>query len=360
MKTKLLASVLTLFLSLVAPQARALTCYAVDSTKLYTFDHTTPGMASDVTITGLGGYAPVGLAMRTTVQTLNPANPGVGSLWLIAANGTDFKLFVVNPATGAATQIGNALVMDDSAGADAFGFGFDPATDRFRFISVQFNYQINPNNVTVQQQTSFPGFPAHNGAAFSTASFGGTNQFYNVSRDVVPRRLQTSTNIAAGTLSFVGPAMPGLGAGVQQPMGMDIAGSLFLLTNGSDKKLYSVDRTNGTMAEIGAIQGMPDIRGLAIRPASFPKKLPVKVKVKGKKRIVTTSTKVVIKGTATSEAGISKVEFRIGKGKFKKAKGTKKWKVKIKPKVGTTKVEVRAIGGNDIESKSAKVKVIRQ
>lgn len=350
----------------VTQSSHALTCYALTSgNHLLTFDSATPGTVTDVTLTMPdAAYSVVGIDIRTTTQTTGAANPGVGSLWGIASNSTtNFRLCVINPASGAVTFIGGTLVMDASAGVDAFGFGFDPSRDRFQFISVQNNYAIDPNTVTAVKQTdiTFPtSFPAQSGAAFTTASFGGSSQFYNISRQSSPRTLQTSSNISSGALSQINPG--GIGADVNAPLGLAISGSLFLLANSDDVHLYSINRSSGTKTDLGMIGGAaPGFRGLAIVPASFPPQLPVAVKIKGPKKITTTKTSLVIRGTASSEAGITKVEYAIGKSKtFRKAKGTTNWNFKAKLKPGVNKIQIRAVGGNDITSASARITVRRK
>jgi hypothetical protein len=354
-----LLAVAVILSTLSVHPARALTCYAVtQGNHLITFDSTTPGtVTNDQTITGLDpAFSVVGIDIRTTTQTTGAANPGVGSLWGIAYNGTAFQLCVLNPTTGVATAIGGLLTMDDSAGPDVFGFGFDPSRDRFQFISVQTNYEVDPNTASFVQQTSFPGFPAHSGAAFTTASFGGTSDFYNISRQASPRTLQISTDISTGVLTPINPG--GMGADIGQPLGMDIAGSLFLLAD--DGILYTVNRAAGTKTLVGTIMGMPTIRGLTIVPASFPPVAAVKVRISGKKRITTSGATATVKGTASSTVGIKRVECKVNRGKFKKARGTEKWKFKARLKEGRNVVTARAIGNNDVVSKPAKVRIMRE
>lgn len=339
------------------PSAKALTTYAItQNNRLITFDTATPGTVSnDVAISGINNaYSVVGIALRTTKQT--GGNGTVGALWGIAYNGTDFFLCTINPATGVATQQGGILTMNDDANADGFGFGFDPAADRFRFISVQTNYSINPNTQTATQQTSFAGFPAQSGAAFPTSPYtGGTGVFYNISRDVSPRLLQKSTDISTGTVTTVGQI-----TGVNNffaPMGLSFGGSTLYL--GIDGKLYTLNTGTGAATLVAAIQGDPTIRGIAIVPASLPPALAISVKISGPKSVTTSAASKLIKGTVTSNGGVSKVEYRVGtKGKFKNASGTTKWKFTAKLKPGKNQIFVRATTGTS-SSKLAKVTVTR-
>lgn len=339
--------------------AHALTAYAVtQGNRLLTFDTNTPAVvSSDVAITfnpANPAYSVVGIALRTTTQP-GSSNAGAGSLWGIAYNGTNFFLCVINPATAVATQVGGILNLDDSANADAFGFGFDPAADRFRFISVQFNYAINPNTLTAEAQTSFPGFPAHSGAAFAPVPYtGGTSRFYNVSRQVDPRRLQTSDNIATGVVTTVGTGNLG---SISAPLGLTFGGDTLFLA--ADEDLLTVNLSTGASTLVGGIMGNPTIRALAVVPASLPPVASLAVKISGKKKFATSSATRTIKGTVKSNAGIDRVEYRLGSGKYKRVKGNlAKWKFTANLKPGKNVISVRAKVGT-ITSKIAKVTVTR-
>jgi hypothetical protein len=356
---------LTLLLSVCsfATNARAITCFALtDDNRLLTFDSATPGIVTNVAITGVGaGYELVGMDVRTTVQTLKPANPGAGSLWAIGTNGGNVRIYVINPATAVANQIGSPLSGIDGSGSGNNGwfFGFDPGSDRIRIMNFFRSYLLDPNTITFQQQTNLLNFPALNGSAYETASFGLSSRIYFL--DQSTDGLQTSADISTGVYAPVN--MAGLDMGdFSLPAGLDVSGATMLAvaTVGGTTNHYSVNRTTGLANIIGAISGNPTIRALTILPTSFPRTLPVTIKVKGKKRVTTTAAKVTIKGTARCRAGIDKVEYRVGKGKFRKAQGTTRWRFAARVKVGTTKIQVRAIGGNDVKSKPARVKVIRQ
>ena len=353
--------------SLVA-NAQAITCYGLTAAPatnhLLAFDSTSPGTVTNTTVTGMpGGYNLVGLAMRITTQTLSPANPGVGSLWGIATNGGNFRLFVINPATGAATQIGGPLTtISNTVGDNLWGFAFNPGTDRFQLVGTNFNYTIDPNTATVvtdpDVHTVGSANPAFSSAAFTTNSYGVPSQFYivNVGEN---HNLCTSTNIAAGGLISEAGATNWGGVGsFSNPDGLAISDTLTFL-GASDMNFYSVNRSSGVAALVGALPAATQIRSLAILPASFPPVLPVKVKIKGPKKVTTTSATLTIKGTASCAAGIKLVRYKIGHSKFKTAKGTKNWKFKARLKLGLNKIIVRATGGNDVVSPAAKVKVIR-
>jgi hypothetical protein len=323
-----------------------------DSNDLLTFDSGSPGTVTTTAITGLpAGFSILGFAQRTTTQP-SPANPGVGSLWAVASNGgsTDFRLLVIS-TSGAASQISPLGNLGSGPGMTGWSLAFDPATDRFQFSGVQLNYQINPNTGTAVAQGNLFANNAYSGSAFAFVPFGGSSRFYDIDCGGTPDVLQTSTNIAAGgTPTTVGP----LGMDFSRPIGLAIISSgAFAAASGS---LYTVNLSTGAFTNPVAIMGSPTVVGLVIVPPSFPVAT-VTVQIKGKKKVTTSKTSLVIKGTATSGAGITQVQYKIGSGKFKKAKGTTNWKFTAKLKPGTNTISVKAIGGNGVVSSIAKVKV---
>jgi hypothetical protein len=360
MKTLFRFALAILAASALIARSHAITCYALtDGNALVTFDSATPGVATNVPITGLAaGFNLVGMDLRTTVQTNNPANPGVGSLWALATDGTLFRTYVINPATAAATPIGPPLAgIDGSGGGDnGWFFGFDPGTDRIRMMNFFRNYELNPNTITFQQQTNLTGFPALSGSAFTTTSFGGASSIYFLEQ--ADDGLYTSANISVGTYSSVGPT----GVSFSLPAGLDISGGLTLMAAnvGGTTQLYSLNRSTGAATLIGAIMGNPTVRALTIRPATFPPVAAVKIKVNGKKRITTSKAALRIKGTASCDVGIDRVEYKVNKRNFRKADGTTKWKFKAKLKPGKNVVTVRAVGNNDVKSKAVKVRITRE
>ncbi len=358
MKRFLLLPVVLFAASILAPAARALPVRLLtQNNELVTFDSSSPGTASaPVPITGLGAFDLVGMDVRTTVQTLSPANPGVGTLWALGVDGVYTRLFVINPATAAATPVGPVLTgIDNSGGDNAWFFGHNPGTDRFRLINFVDNYELNPNTLAFVKQTDLANFPNPNGSAFETVSFGQSSKIFFIEQ--APNdSLHTSTNIAGGTYTLVGDT----GLSFSIGSGLDIFGgtTLFAATVGV-ANLYSINRTTGTATLIGSINGNPTIRAIAIAPPSFPKKLPVNLTVKGKKRIETSAASVRVRGTAKSQAGIKRVEYRVGKAKAKKAKGKTKWNAKVRVKPGRSVITFRAVGMNDVLSKPKKVRVKR-
>lgn len=364
----LVAAVAALFSS---AYAQAVTCYAInEGNSLYTFSSSVPGNATSTAITGLPmGYRTVGLDFRTTMRA-GGANPGVGSLWALATNGTTVKVYQINPDTAAATEIGTLSGINTSGSDNTWFFGFDPATDTLRIMNFIDNYAVNPNTLVVTAQTKFnaPGasnpspFPNMNGSAYSSAPYGGTSSIYFLEQG--NNGLNTSSNISTGNFT----ALPAPGnAAFSVPAGLDIDGSLMLAcffnSNGGTNKtqLFSVS-TSGAFTLLGDISSSPaslSLRALAIKPSSLPTPFEVTVKVSGPKKVSTAASSIKIKGTASCNAGISQVQYKLGNGKFKSAKGTKSWSFTARLKPGVNKITVQATGSNGVTSKAAKITVTR-
>jgi hypothetical protein len=112
--------------------------YAVSSTNgLLSFDSATPGTTSSVAITGLqSGENILGIDLR----------PATGQLYAL---GSTSRLYTINPATGAATQVGSGTFTPALSGT-AFGFDFNPTVDRIRVVSdANQNFRLNPDTGAV-------------------------------------------------------------------------------------------------------------------------------------------------------------------------------------------------------------------
>lgn len=361
MKRFLLLSIVLITAFLGAPSAQALTVHLLsDSNGLTTFDSDNPAIAPPVPtpISGLGAFNLVGIDVRTTVQTLSPANPGVGSLWAMGIQGTDAQFFVINPATHVATPVGPVIPgIEGVDGTNGWFFGHDPGRDRFRLINFTNNYELNPNTMTVVKQADIVGFHNLNGSAFETVSYGQTSRIYFLSQAPPSDGLYTSNNIASGSNNLIGT----FGIDFSLGAGLDVYQDTMLLAVTGGTRLYKVNKATAAITLVDMIGfGGGTVRAIAIAPPTFPRKLPVTLKVKGKKKLETLSSSVKLKGTAKSKAGIKRVEYKGGKAKkFKKAKGKTRWTAKVKLKPGRNVIKIRAIGNNDVRSKAKKVRVTR-
>lgn len=346
---------------MLTPHVRAVPVYLLTQDNLLvTMDSASPGTASaPVAITGRGTFNIVGIDVRTTVQTVAPANPGVGSLWALGIDGVNTQLFVINPATAVATPVGPVLTGIDGTGSGDNGwfFGHNPGNDRFRMINFVNNYELNPNTFTFVKQADLINFPNPNGSAFETASFGQNPKLYLIEQSPNDS-LHSATNIASGNYTLVGDT----GLSFSIGSGLDIAGNttLFAATVGGTANLYSINRNTGAAALIDPINGNPTVRALTIAPPSFPPKLKVTIRTKGPKRIVTSRPAVKVRGTAKSLAGIKRVTYQVGKAKPKKARGKTRWNARVRVKLGRSRVAFRATGRNDVVSRPAFVRILRK
>ena len=127
---------LLLWMTPVAGEAE--TIYAVTSANiLLTFDSATPGTTTSVAITGLqSGENILGIDLR----------PATGQLYAL---GSTSRLYTINPATGAATQVGSGPFTPALNGT-SFGFDFNPVVDRIRVVSdANQNFRLHPDTGTV-------------------------------------------------------------------------------------------------------------------------------------------------------------------------------------------------------------------
>jgi hypothetical protein len=310
---------------LAASPAKATTVYALTTTgALLTFDHATPGtITNNVTVSGLGGYELLAIDVRPTVQT-TPANPGAGTLWGIGRSGTNFQLFVINPATGVATVIGFPIAagINSVPGSDEWGFDFNPATDRIRLVnsSGANNYRLNPNANAALDFTdtslayavgdpNAPTAPQVDAAAYSTTAFGGTTKLYYIDSNL--NILAASASPDSGQLQTIGP----LGTDIDQPNGFDIFGglALFSVPGITGSSLYSVNLTTGAAAPIGAFPLLTNVRGLAISisdPVPPPPDMKPVVTVFGSLKKTTKNSRYDLRFRATDDSGIVVVSFR--------------------------------------------------
>ena len=96
-------------------------------------------------------------------------------------------------------------------------------------------------------------------------------------------------------------------------------------------------------------------RVLRFSPDAMPPLLAVTVPAK-----VTKKPKIRVKGTASDTYGISKVEYRIGKGPFKLATGTTVWSFRVNLKKGKNTVTVIATDVDGIRSLRKVIKITRK
>jgi hypothetical protein len=192
-------------------------------------------------ITGLpGGESIVGLDVR-------PLN---GQLYAL---GKTSRVYVINPRTGAARQVGATPFIPALAGT-SFGFDFNPTVDRIRVTSdAEQNLRLNPDNGTVAAvDTNLAYAPGHPGAGTNPSVAGSayTNSFagatattlYDIDNARHALVIQNPPN--NGTLTTVGA----LGTS-NNAVAFDIGeGNVaYAVLNGEQNRqgLYRIDLSNG-------------------------------------------------------------------------------------------------------------------
>lgn len=192
-------------------------------------------------ITGLpGGENIVGLDVR-------PLN---GQLYAL---GKTSRLYVINPRTGAARQVGATPLIPALAGT-SFGFDFNPTVDRIRVTSdAEQNLRLNPDDGTVAAVDAnlayAPGDPGA-GTNPSVAGSGYTNSFAGATSttlfdiDNARHALVIQNPPNDGTLTTVG-ALGTDNNAVAFDIGEGNVGYAVLNGEQNRQNLYRIDLTNG-------------------------------------------------------------------------------------------------------------------
>jgi hypothetical protein len=263
-------ALLSLALALAfAGQAEAVRLFGLtaDGHEIVHFDSATPGtIIRGAAITGLQpGERVVGIDVRPATGQLY----GVG----IVTSATDTgRLYLIDPVTGIATQVGAAPFATTLLTAAAYGVDFNPVPDRVRVVSVAGdNLRVNPNNgaLSGDDVNLNPGTPSLTAVAYDRSTAGATattlfgidtttDQLVRIG-DVNGTPLSPNT----GAVTTIGP----LAVDAVGDAGFDIdpAGTLFgALTVGGQNGLYTIDPATGAATLVGLIgNGSLGIIGLA-------------------------------------------------------------------------------------------------
>lgn len=271
------------------PAALGDTFALTSNNRLLSFDLATRNPGRAVSISNLqDGEALIGIDVR----------PGGSSTQQLYALGDSGRLYLVDPATGAATfvaalQADPADISDGNApyaglSGTRFGLDFNPIVDRLRVVSdTGQNLRVNVDN----GNTFTDGALTVSGAAVTgIAETAYGNDFAAACRtqhyfvDPEADRLLVAANSNAGTLAAVGA----LGVDATGAAGLDVlTGSdgsntlLAALMVGGSTRLYTVDTSSGAATDRGSIAGLSAgeaLLGLAVRaqtatPAQAPGEL---------------------------------------------------------------------------------------
>ncbi|UUR06810.1 DUF4394 domain-containing protein [Sphingomonas glaciei] len=260
------AASLLITASLAAAPASAETVFGLTSSRIVTFDTSSPGtVLSSSPITGLTGNVSLrGIDFR----------PADGQLYALGTNGNLYRL-TLNGNTYQAADLG---ALSTQPQGSSFGFDFNPTVDRIRVTSdtnqnLRLNQTTTPPGVTVDGAITLNGSSNVDllGSAY-TNSFAEATSTTLYGLDAFTDALVRSTDANAGTYvstNTSGVAFGPLGVtfGATDQLGFDISG----ITNGAFFNLndgfYSVNLTTGAATRIGTI-GAGSLIGLSLAPAA--------------------------------------------------------------------------------------------
>ncbi len=257
-----------LVLGFGSSQAHASPIYAVTTTSaVFTFDSATPGATSaPVPVSGLqSGETLLGIDFR----------PATGGLYGI---GSTSRLYVINPATGVATQVGSAGAFTLSG--TAFGFDFNPTVDRIRVTSnTGQDLRLNPNDGTVtgidtplayaSGDPNNAATPRVVGSAYTNNIAGAlTTTLYDIDSNLDLLATQNPPN--SGTLNTVGA----LGFNTSDLVGFDIltvgatntAFASLTGPTGGISQLFTINLATGAGALVGTINSQFPVSDIAAAP----------------------------------------------------------------------------------------------
>jgi hypothetical protein len=242
------------------------------------FHSASPGTIEDtVPITGLP------ISVELVAIDVRPATGqlyGLGISPTIASAGqNNGYLFLIDPHTGAATQVGSAPFSTALADSTGYGFDFNPAVDRIRVVNISDqNLRVNPDTGALVGTDTNLDNPAGSeevvGLAYNRnlPGYGLTTLYgidYSNSLLVMQGGLDGNPSPNGGLITPVGP----LGhTPLNSSIGFDIAGTALafvsFLDSGTNRTdLFIVNLSTGAATLIGSIgTGSIPIRGLAVAP----------------------------------------------------------------------------------------------
>lgn len=266
-------------LGLIAPAHAGPLKAVTNANAFLSFDSTNPAAFTTTSFSGLQS--------GETIMALD-YRPSTGGLYGL---GSTSRLYLINPGTGAATQVGG--VFATPLNGIEFGFDFNPVTDTIRLTSdTGSNWRINPNTAAVTVDTAlayaagdpFAGVsPGVVGSAYDNNVAGAaTTTLFDIDHltDSVAR--QSPEN--AGTLHLLGAlgeVTPG-NKDVGSLVGFDITtsgatsqGFAALTPAGAGGSgLYSIDLGTGAATSLGAFGPGVFVRDLAA-PVGPPTAIPL-------------------------------------------------------------------------------------
>lgn len=266
MKTIFAASAVALFVALPVQAERIYALTSAD--QIISFDSATPGILNSAQF--VTGLQPAETLLGIDYRPANGLLYGLGS---------SSRLYLINPTTGAASQVGSGQFSTLLSGT-TFGFDFNPTVDRIRVVSdLDQNLRLNPNDGTVtavdlslNYAAGDPFFglsPNINAAAYANNVPGAlSTTLYVIDSAQNSLAIQNPPN--NGTLTTVGL----LAIDASRFNGFDISGlggiayaATPAASGGPAADLYTINLATGGASLVGHIGGAPDdfiIKGLSV------------------------------------------------------------------------------------------------
>lgn len=247
--------------------ARAERMFAVDSRAvLVSFDSDRPGAIQSMSV--IRGLQPgeniLGIDFR-------PANKKLYAL------GSSSRIYVVDPATGAATAVGSSGFQPPLDGTK-FGFNFNPTVDRIRIVSNRGqNLRAHPDT---GQVVAVDGFLRYNDdavptvvtAAYTNGVAGATSTtLYDF--DLTRRAIVTQNPPNEGRLVLNFQLK---GADFSEVTGFDISpvGNKGYIatreTSAARVQLYEIGFPNGTATLLGTVGNLDQVSAITVAPEGMP------------------------------------------------------------------------------------------
>jgi hypothetical protein len=214
--------------------------------------------------------------------------PATGQLYGLSSAS---RLYVIDPASGAATQVGASGGFTLDPAGYSYGFDFNPVADRIRVTSdASQNIRVNPNNGALSGTDTALAYAAGDPLFGAARNVGGSAHLnnYNGTPRTTLYGIDTFQNVLVRQGSFSGtPTSPNTGSlftvgplGIDptndntREMGFDIFSPVpgvnvayaILTTNALTNSLTRINLVSGTATTVGSIGAGNLTRALAIAP----------------------------------------------------------------------------------------------
>ncbi|WP_310395507.1 DUF4394 domain-containing protein [Hymenobacter sp.] len=230
------------------------------------------------------------------------SRPATGQLFALGYNAgaasDNAQLYILNPATGEATAVGNVFSLALGGAGERIGFDFNPTVDRIRVVGSYNpatgqtnNYRLNPTpgaggaiGVTPDLPLNYaggtPADPGVGAAAYTNSTLGATGTvLYDVDEinGLLARQNPPNDGVLGGGTPAVAPVpitFNGDPFGVKPAIDIDIylnpsnsqnQAYLIEVTPGGSSNFYTLNLTTGAATSVGAANVVPAFAQVQVR-----------------------------------------------------------------------------------------------